>query len=50
MQLTQGVQLDDGSMTQPAVIQVVADEPERTVMEMTIREGKNRQIAECVKQ
>ena len=44
LQLTQGVQLDDGSMTQPAVIQVVADEPERTVMEMTIREGKNRQI------
>lgn len=44
MQLTEGVKLDDGSMTQPAVIQVVVDEPERTVMEMTIREGKNRQI------
>ena len=44
MQLTEGVTLDDGSVTQPAVIQVVADEPGRTVLEMTIREGKNRQI------
>ena len=26
------------------VIRVVADEPERTVMEMTLSEGKNRQI------
>lgn len=42
--LTDGVVLDDGSKTQPAVIRVVADEPERTVLEMTIREGKNRQI------
>lgn len=42
--LTKGVQLDDGTVTQPAVIQVVVDEPERTVLEMTIREGKNRQI------
>ncbi len=44
LELTKGVKLDDGSVTQPAVIQVVSDEPERTVMEMTIREGKNRQI------
>lgn len=44
LQLTKGVQLDDGTVTQPAVIQVVVDEPERTVLEMTIREGKNRQI------
>ena len=44
LQLTQGVTLDDGTTTQPAVIQVVADEPGRTVLEMTIREGKNRQI------
>lgn len=42
--LTDGVVLDDGDKTQPAVIRVVTDEPERTVMEMTIREGKNRQI------
>lgn len=44
LQLTQGVTLDDGTTTQPAVIQVVTDEPGRTVLEMTIREGKNRQI------
>lgn len=42
--LTDGVVLDDGSKTLPAVIRIVTDEPERTVMEMTIREGKNRQI------
>ena len=42
--LTNGVVLDDGSKTLPAVIRVAADEPERTVLEMTIREGKNRQI------
>ena len=44
IKLSEGVTLDDGSVTQPAVINVVVDEPERTVMEMTIREGKNRQI------
>ncbi|MEG2394064.1 MAG: pseudouridine synthase [Ruthenibacterium sp.] len=42
--LTNGVVLDDGEKTQPSVIRIVTDEPERTVMEMTIREGKNRQI------
>ncbi|MDD3429979.1 MAG: pseudouridine synthase [Oscillospiraceae bacterium] len=42
--LTDGVVLDDGTKTHPAVIRVVADEPERTVLEMTISEGKNRQI------
>lgn len=44
IQLTDGVVLDDGTKTRPAVIRVVTDEPERTVLEMTIREGKNRQI------
>ena len=44
VQLSEGVTLDDGSVTQPAIINVVVDEPERTVMEMTIKEGKNRQI------
>lgn len=44
IQMTDGVTLDDGSVTQPAVIRVVTDEAERTVLEMTIREGKNRQI------
>ena len=42
--LTDGVVLDDGTKTQPVVIRVVVDEPERTVMEMTLSEGKNRQI------
>lgn len=42
--LTDGVYLDDGTKTLPAVIRVVADEDERTVMEMSIKEGKNRQI------
>ncbi len=42
--LSEGVTLDDGTVTQPAVIKIVVDEPGRTVMEMTIKEGKNRQI------
>lgn len=42
--LTNGVVLDDGTKTQPAVIRVVTDEPSRTVLEITIKEGKNRQI------
>ena len=42
--LTDGIVLDDGTKTQPVVIRVVVDEPERTVMEMTLSEGKNRQI------
>lgn len=42
--LTNGVVLDDGERTQPAVVRVVTDEPTRTVLEMTIKEGKNRQI------
>lgn len=44
IKLTDGVVLDDGSKTLPAIIRVVTDEPERTVMEITIKEGKNRQI------
>lgn len=44
IELSQGVVLDDGVKTQPAVIKVVTDEPGRTVLEMTIKEGKNRQI------
>lgn len=42
--LSDGVVLDDGEKTLPAIIRVLADEAERTVLEMTIREGKNRQI------
>ncbi len=36
--------LDDGETTQPAGVRVLVDEPERTVLEMSIHEGKNRQI------
>lgn len=42
--LTSGVVLDGGEKTQPVAIHVVTDEPGRTVMEMTLHEGKNRQI------
>lgn len=34
----------DGRMTAPAIIDVILSESTRTVMEMTIREGRNRQI------
>ena len=36
--------LDDGTKTLPCAINVVTDEPGRTVMEMTLKEGKNREI------
>lgn len=42
--LASGVVLDDGSKTLPAAVHVVQDEGDRTVLELTIREGKNRQI------
>ena len=44
IQMSSGVVLDDGVKTQPCVIHVVVDEPGRTVMEMTLKEGKNREI------
>ena len=37
------VVLDDGVKTQPCVIHVVVDEPGRTVLEITLHEGRNRQ-------
>ncbi len=42
-ELSSGVVID-GRMTAPAIINVVSASTERTVMEMTIREGRNRQI------
>ena len=44
IQMSSGVVLDDGVKTQPCVIHVVTDEPERTIMEITLYEGRNRQI------
>ena len=42
-ELATGVVID-GKMTAPAIINVVSLGAERTVMEMTIKEGRNRQI------
>ena len=42
--MSKGVVLDDGVRTLPCVINVVVDEPGRTVMEITLKEGRNRQI------
>lgn len=44
LKLSSGVMLDDGTKTMPCAINVVTDEPGRTVMEMTLKEGKNREI------
>jgi len=42
-QLTQGIMID-GKMTLPANVRVVTVEPGRVVMEITLVEGRNRQI------
>ena len=44
LQLSSGVVLDDGTKTLPCTVNVVVDEPGRTVMEITLKEGKNREI------
>ena len=44
VRLSAGVTLDDGAQTQPAQVQVEVNGPERTVLRITIYEGKNRQI------
>lgn len=43
-QLAVGVKLDDGSKTRPAGVRVVTEEEGRSVLEMSIKEGRNRQI------
>ncbi len=42
--LAAGVELDDGDKTQPAQLTVIQDEKGRSVLRLTIYEGKNRQI------
>ena len=44
IKMSSGVVLDDGTKTLPCAINVVTDEPGRTVMEMTLKEGNNREI------
>ncbi|MEG1943891.1 MAG: pseudouridine synthase [Oscillospiraceae bacterium] len=44
IELSSGVKLDDGYITQPATIHVVESSAERGVFEMVLTEGKNRQI------
>ena len=44
VQMASGVVLDDGVRTQPCVIHVLSDEPGRTVLEITLHEGRKRQI------
>lgn len=42
--LRSGVKLDDGDMTQPAQVEIQAQKDGKTVLHITIHEGKNRQI------
>lgn len=44
VRLADGVVLDDGKKTLPASVVVMANEPGRVVLQITIKEGRNRQI------
>lgn len=50
MKLSSGVLLDDGYTTQPAQVHVLDQQPGRVVLQMTITEGKNRQIRRMCRQ
>lgn len=42
--LMAGVELDDGVKTLPCTVEVLVEEPNRTVLRFVIKEGRNRQI------
>lgn len=42
--LATGVVLDDGDYTSPATVRVAAEDEGRSVLEIVLREGKNRQV------
>lgn len=42
--LSSGVELDDGAVTLPCTVEVLIEEPTRTVLRFVIKEGRNRQI------
>ncbi|MCM1166088.1 MAG: rRNA pseudouridine synthase [Lachnospiraceae bacterium] len=44
MRLSAGVVLDDGEKTLPCAVDVLVEEPERTVLRIVIKQGLNRQI------
>lgn len=44
MHLMTGVELDDGKVTLPCKVDVLVEEPERTVLRIVIKQGLNRQI------
>ncbi len=44
MRLSTGVELDDGAVTLPCTVDVLTEDPERTVLRIVIRQGLNRQI------
>lgn len=44
MRLSSGVELDDGKVTLPCKVDVLVEEPDRTVLRMIIKQGLNRQI------
>lgn len=48
--LREGVQIDDDTLTQPADVTVHSTTDEKTVLHISIREGKNRQIRRMCEQ
>lgn len=44
MKLSSGVELDDGKVTLPCSVETLVEQPDRTVLRITIKQGLNRQI------